>query len=404
MMRLSSMVVRERQLLHEGLDELGRAAEERIFQFDLKAKLKGFLEESMITEFEESTICVEPYARTEMRKNQRNGFYFRSLVTVYGLIDDLKVPRPREGGFTPKAFKKYERRESKINQMIEECFWRGISTRDMTHIMKHLTGCHISSAVVTRLTERWTDEALRWHDRPLEDVYIYLMFDGVWIKNRSMGGKRRLVLVAYGVRQDGSREIIDYQLSQSESEANWLKFLTQLCARGLQGRNLKMIVSDGCKGLANAVDIAFPKAKHQLCWAHKMRNILKHVKAADQKEAKTDLRGIFHETTTKKSQVQSILWAFRKKWRNRCPAGVKCLERDLERLLHYLDCPVEHHKAIRTSNHIERQFKEFRRRLRSMEMLPNKDSAERALYALTQIRNEKLKEYPLVPFTHKNLH
>jgi putative transposase len=402
-MRLSSTVVRERQLLHEGLGELGRAAEERIFQFDLKARLKDFLEESMITELEESRICVEPYVRSETRKNQRNGFYFRSLVTVYGLIDELKVPRPRQGGFTPKVFKKYERREQKIYEFIEECYWRGISSRDMTHVLKQLTGCHISPAVVTRLTEKWTDEALRWHDRPLEDSYVYLAFDGVWIKNRSLGGKRRLVLVAYGVQGNGSREIIDYELSQSESEANWLKFLTRLTARGLRGESLKLIVSDGCKGLANAIDIAFPKAKHQLCWAHKMRNILKQAKAADQKEMKADLQGIFDEKTQTKGQVQTILWSFRKKWRNRCPAAVRCLERDLERLTHYMDCPVEHHKAIRTSNHIERQFKEFRRRLRPMEVLPNKDSAERALYALTQIRNEKLKEYPLVPFTQKNL-
>ena len=142
-MRLSSMAVSESQLLHEGLGELGRAAEEKIFQFDLKARLKEFLQESMITELEESMICVEPYVRSETRKNHRNGFYFRSLVTVYGLIDDLKVPRPRLGGFTPKVFKKYERREQKINRLIEECYWRGISTRDMTHVMKQLTGCHI---------------------------------------------------------------------------------------------------------------------------------------------------------------------------------------------------------------------------------------------------------------------
>jgi putative transposase len=403
-MRLSSTAVRERQLLHEGLGELGRAAEERIFNFDARSWLKGMLEDCMLTEFEERQIGVQEYERSDSRKNQRNGFYTRSLTTVYGLIEDLKVPRPRIGGFTPHAFEKYERREKRLNQMIEECYWRGISTRDMTHIMKQLTGCHISASVVTRLTEKWTDEALRWHDRPLADDYVYLAFDGVWIKNRSIGGKRRLVLVAYGVRTDGSREIIDYELSFSEGESNWLKFLTHLSARGLEGKKLKLIVSDGCKGLANAIDIVFPKAKHQLCWAHKMRNILNKVKAADQDEVKKDLRKMFRESTQTKAQAQSIVWHFRKKWRTRAPSAVRCLERDLEKLLHYLDCPIEHHKAIRTSNHIERQFKEFRRRLRPMEMLPSKDSAERALYALTQIRNEKLKEYPLVPFTHKNLH
>src|SRR5437879_2116827 len=115
-----------------------------------------------------------------------------------------------------------------------------------------MTGVHVASSVLTRLTKKWNSEALAWHKRHLSDDYIYLLLDGVWIKNRSLGKKRRLVLVAYGVFANGQREIIDYQLSQSESESHWQKFLTQLAARGLKGKNLKLIVSDGCKGLHNA--------------------------------------------------------------------------------------------------------------------------------------------------------
>lgn len=402
-MRLSNAVLQERQQLHDGLCDLWKFNKEEFFEDNIKLKIKELLEESMITELEESKILVDPYVRSDNRKNQRNGFYTRSLTTVYGLIENLRVPRPRHGGFTPKVFEKYERRESKINKLIEECYWRGISTHDMTHMMKVLAGCHISSSVVTRLTKKWSQEAHRWHARQLNDNYLYLMLDGVWIKNRSMGSTRRLVLFAYGIRKDGNKEIIDYQLSQSESEVNWLKFLTALKARGLEGKNLKLIISDGCKGLGAAIDMVYPLVPHQLCWAHKMRNITKNVKKCDQKEVKKDLHKIFNEDVKTKSQIQKILWQFRKKWRSRYPAAVRCLERDLDNLLHYLKCPSEHHKAIRTSNHIERQFKEFRRRLRPMEMLPNKDSAERALYALSQIRNEKLKKYPLTTFTQKYL-
>jgi transposase-like protein len=267
-----------------------------------------------------------------------------------------------------------------------------------------LTGVHVAASVVTRLTKKWNDETKLWHKRPLADEYIYLMFDGVWIKNRSMGEKRRLVLVAYGIKTDGSREMIDYQLSQSESESNWQKFLTQLAARGLQGKDLKLIVSDGCKGLQNAIDTVYPLIDHQLCWAHKMRNILKNVKADDQDKVHQGLRQLFGDDAVKtKESAATIIWKWQKKWRDLYPKAVKCLDRDLERLLLYFNCPVEHHKAVRTSNHIERQFRELRRRMRSMEVLPNKDCADRTLYALMQIRNEKLKAYPL-KITQNYLH
>lgn len=402
-MRLSNTARQERQFLDDGLKQIHQELEQRVFEFDLKGRLKRILEESMLTEFEEHLVCVPAHVRSEQRKNLRNGFYRRSLQTVFGMIEDLKVPRPRNGGFTPSVFEKYERRETKINKLIVECYWRGISSRDMTFVVNQLSGVHISGAVVSRLVKKWDGEAQAWHLRPLGDDYAYLMFDGVWIKNRSMGGKRRLVLVAYGIRTNGKREIIDYQLSQSEKEENWLKFLTQLTARGLTGKNLKLIVSDGCKGLHNAVAIAFPMATHQLCWAHKVRNILKNVKKADQIEVKKGLRPLFTDKVTTKAEANGVLWAWRKQWRAQYPDAVRCLERDLEMLLHYLSLPKHHQKALRTSNHIERQFKEFRRRLRSMEMLPNKDSAERALYALTQIRNEKLGAYPLA-FTQRYLH
>ena len=378
-MALSNTRRTEKQLEAAFL-EMKQAAMDRISGFDFRDWFKVVLEDCMLTEFEENLVCVPSFERSEKRKNQRNGFYYRSLQTVFGLIDDLRVPRPRVGGFTPSVFEKYERRQKSINKLMTECYWRGISTRDMTHVVHQLTGVHVASSVVTRLTKKWNSEAVAWHKRPLSDDYIYLMLDGVWIKNRSLGKKRRLVLVAYGVHADGNREIIDYQLSQSESESHWQRFLTQLCARGLKGSALRLIVSDGCKGLHNAIDTVYPLIDHQLCWAHKMRNILNYVKAADQDEIKQGLTGLFGEKAAKsKEAAMRIIWTWSKRWRVQYPKAVGCLERDLDQLLVYLACPPEHHRALRTSNHIERQFKEFRRRLRSMEMLPNRESAERAL-------------------------
>lgn len=383
--------------------EMKGEVERQVFEIDYKGWIKKMIEDVSIAEFEELVIGVPPYLRGDLRKNRRNGFYERGLDTVWGWIEGLRIPRPRVGGFTPTCLgKRYGRRQEALNRLAVECFRRGVSTRDVEKILVALCDVPISSATVSRLAAQWDGEVRRWHQRTLSDDYVYLMCDGIWIKNRSLGLKRRLILVVYGVRADGTREIIDYTFARSEKEEHWLRFLTNLQHRGLEGKNLKLITTDGCGGLANAVAICFPGVPHQLCWAHKMRNVLKSIRSDDRKEVQAGLSLLFQGTWTK-TKALSLTNAWGKRWRGEYPKAVRCLERDLDRLFHYLDCPAEHHKAVRTSNHIERQFKEYRRRMRPMELTPNQASADRVLYSQTMIRNEKLREYPLT-FTQKTLH
>lgn len=372
-------------------------------EVDFKGWLKQVMEEVSIAEFEELVIGVPSHVRGGSRKNQRNGFYERSLDTVFGWIEGLRIPRPREGGFTPTCLgRRYGRRQEALNRVITECFRRGVSTRDVEKITGALCGVTISASSVSRLTSQWDTDVRRWHQRELTDDYAYLMADGIWIKNRSLGMKRRLILVVYGVKLDGTREIIDYTFARSEKEEHWLRFFTNLQHRGLEGKNLQLITTDGCGGLGNAIAISFPGVFHQLCWAHKMRNVLNSVRKNDLKAVQAGLSPLFEGIWTEQ-QALSLINRWIKKWRLVYPQAVRCLEKDLDRLLRYLSCDPEHHKAIRTSNHIERQFKEYRRRMRPMEIIPNQPAADRILYALTMIRNEKLGEYPMA-FTHKTLH
>jgi putative transposase len=382
--------------------EMKEKVEDQHLSRDFKRFVKTIYETSILEEFDHDVIGVDDFVRSEARKNSRNGFYQRSLETVHGFIEQIRIPRPRQGGFTPRCLQKHGRREAALNRLISECFFRGISTRDVGRVVEALSGSKLSSTTVSRLTNQWQAEVTRWHQRKLADNYIYLMFDGIWIKNRSMGNKRRLILVAYGISGDGKREIIDYTFARSESTENWQVFLNNLMHRGIHGRNLQLITTDGCRGLANAIDMVFPMTPHQLCWAHKMRNILSHVKQADFAKVKSGLSKLFRGDHTKASALK-VINSWRSRWKSHCPDAVRCLERDLERLLPYLDCPLEHHVAVRTSNHIERQFKEYRRRMRPMEIIPTKDSADKILFALTMYRNEKLMGYP-VNFTQKTLH
>lgn len=383
--------------------EMRGEVERKIFEIDFKGLTKRMFEDVSLLEFEELVIGVPSHIRGDLRKNQRNGFYKRGLDTVYGWIQEIRIPRPRVGGFTPSFLgEKYSRRQEALNRLVRECFLRGVSTRDVQRILEALCEVAVSPSTVSRLTLVWDTEAKRWHQRKLLDDYVYLMVDGIWIKNRSLGKKRRLLLVAYGIKEDGTREIIDYTFAQSEKEENWLRFFTNLQHRGLEGKNLQLITTDGSGGLKNAIAICFPTVPHQLCWAHKMRNVLKCVKTDDRQRVKVGISPLFQGIWTEK-EATTLINSWVKKWKTTYPKAVHCLEKDLDRLLLYLNCRPDHHQAIRTSNHIERQFKEYRRRMRPMEMIPNQKSADRILYALTQVRNEKLKEYPLT-FTHKTLH
>lgn len=367
------------------------ATEQKIFDFDLKEWLRGFYNKALEVEFE-NFIGLSEYERSRQRKTYRNGFYQRSLDTVYGLIEEIRVPRARTATFEPSVFRRYQRREQNLNRLITECYWRGISTRDMKSILKKLSGVEVSASTVSRLTSQWNKEVFQWHQRKLSDDYIYLFLDGVWIKNRSLGQKKRLVLVAFGIKADGTRELIDYMLSITEKEEHWAKFLQHLQYRGFEGKNLKLIITDGCHGLWNAADLVFPDVAHQTCWAHKIRNILDKVKKKDQDAVHRGLKPLFSDKTDTRKKAEKIIKKWKASWKNEYPEAVKSLESCEEHLFNYLDCPKEHHKTIRTTNHIERNFREFRRRMRSMDMIPNIKSADRILYALTQIRNEKLKE------------
>lgn len=376
---------------------------ERQVEVDFKGWLKAMLEDVSIAEFEELIIGVPPHVRGGLRRNRRNGFYERGLDTVFGWIEGLRIPRPRIGGFNPSCLgKRYGRRQEALNRLVVECFRRGVSTRDVEKITQALCGVQISASSVSRLTAQWDAEVRGWHQRELSDDYLYLMADGIWIKNRSLGMKRRLILVVYGIKGGGTREIIDYTFARSEKEEHWLRFFTHLQYRGLEGEGLQLITTDGCGGLANAIAISFPGVPHQLCWAHKMRNVLNSVRKDDLRALKAGLSPLFKGIWTEKRAL-TLINRWMKQWRPVYPKAVRCLEKDLDRLLLYLSCDPEHHQAIRTSNHIERQFKEYRRRMRPMEIIPNQQAADRTLYALTMIRNEKLGEYPMT-FTQKTLH
>ena len=288
----------------------------------------------------------------------RNGYYERDFVTRFGTIR-LRIARTREKSFLPCGLERFQRRAEEVSMLIREAFLRGISTRQVGRVVATLTGEVVSAQTVSKLT-RDLDEAVRqFHQARLSDDYAYLFLDGVSLRVRRPAGRKRVqMLVAYGVRRDGTRHLLAFLRSQGESQADWEGLLQDLYRRGLEGKHLALIVTDGCPGLAAAIPTVYPRARHQRCWVHKMRNILEKVRKADYEEVKAGAQAIY--LAEGREQAEAAFRRFRARWRRDYGSMVRRLERDLPELLSFFAFPRHLWRKLRTTNVIERCFVEVR--------------------------------------------
>jgi len=327
----------------------------------------------------------------------RNGYYERDFVTRFGTIR-LRIARARGKSFLPAGMEKFQRRAPELALLIREAFLRGISTRQVGRVVATLTGETVSAQTVSNLT-RDLDHAVReFHRAPLKDEWAYLFLDGVSLKVRRPAGRQCVqMLVAYGVRQDGTRQLLGFLRAKGEGQAHWEALLNDLYRRGLKGDKLLLVVTDGCPGLAAAIQTVYPRAAHQRCWVHKMRNILKKVRRRDYDAVKADAQAIY--LADGRRQAVAAARAFCRRWRSEYPSVVKQLERDLPELLAFFAFPRHLWRKLRTTNIIERCFVEVRRRTRPMVCFVNVQSVDRIIYSIFQRFNLEWKNRTLRVFT-----
>lgn len=341
---------------------------------------------------------VDAYERNdEQRRDYRNGYYERDFVTVLGTIR-LRIARTRGQSFLPAGLEHFQRRAPEISMLIREAFLRGISTRQVGRVVAVMTGEVVSAQTVSKLS-RDLDEAVRqFHEAPLKDEWAYLFLDGVNLKVRRESGRKCVqMLVAYGVRADGTRQLLAFMRSQGESTQAWEGLLNDLYRRGIKGRQLQLIVTDGCPGLAAAIQTVYPRVLHQRCWVHKMRNITERARKCDRQELKQAAQAIYKAENRQQARV-----AFRylkMRWQNQYPSLVKQLEKDLPDLLSFFSFPKHLWRQLRTTNIIERCFVEVRRRTRPMVCFVNVQSVDRIIYSIFHRFNLEWKSRTLSIFT-----
>jgi len=391
------------------VNEFFQSSREENFWVDINHYLRRLVKDVIeIGLDEEITQYMQtlPYQRTPNtnRLDYRNGYYWRNLDTTLGPVEDIAVPRSRQGLFRPSVFDRYQRRQEAVNTAVCNVFLRGISTRDVAGALKPLLNTTLSASTVSRITKRLDPLVKEFHRRPLLDEYQFLFLDGITISVKgSLKAKKILILVAYGITVFGKKELIAFRIANAESAPACESFLNDLYKRGFKGENLKMIVTDGSKGFIAALEIVYPRALHQRCWVHKLRNATKHLKKADIKPFKADARKIYNASSHR--EAVNAFKNLRKEWHRSAPAAVNCIERDIDELLAFLTIPIKEQfrsfirRQIRTTNIIERSFREVRRRTRPMGCFTNYDSVSRIIYAIFNRLNSKWQEKPLVEFT-----
>jgi transposase-like protein len=342
-------------------------------------------------------LRARPYERTHLRLDVRNGSYHRTLVTELGATD-LRVPRRRLVPYRPSFLRAAARRTGTVDDVLRQAFLRGLSTRETAALAETLTGVPLSAASVSRLARELDAQVAAFHRRPVTFPARYLLVDGLWVSVRSSGrARKRVVLAAYGIDEAGNRELLDYRQAASESAAEWGRLLTSLVARGLDPDTVVLVTADGAGGIAAAVAEVFPEAALQRCWTHRLRNLLEALPLTERRPCLRGLRAVYR-ARTRRAAVQAY-WRWARTWRPRHPVLVRNLERDLDDLLAVFALPEPLRASLRTTNLIERAFRELRRRLRPIGSLSDRRSADRILYGQVLRLNELLARRPLAAFT-----
>ena len=269
-------------------------------------------------------------------------------------------------------------RTADLESLVQGMYVRGLSTRDVSALYADNFGGRMSKSTVSRVTQQLNQDFETWRRRDLSALrVVYLFLDGQYHAARQGTDEKEGVLSAYALLEDGRPVLLHLDLGPRESYDAWLTFLQDLVGRGLSEPVL--IVMDGAPGLVKAVKRVWPHAYRQRCLAHKMRNVVTKLPRLMQSKMKGLVQQVFGAPTyaTALKRGRDLI----AKFKDRYPAAMECLERDLEECITYLRFPEAHHTRIRTTNRLERLNGESRRRTKVIPRFPTERSCLSLLYA-----------------------
>lgn len=355
----------------------------------IKFLLERILNELMKAESEEQ-LGAAKHERTDDRSDYRNGTRERELNTRIGKLT-LKVPRHRNEPFHTMVFDNYQRSEACLIATMVQMVIDGVSTRKVERVVEELCGTNFSKSTVSELCKRLDKDISEFNDRELECIDApFLMVDATYFKVREEHRiKSKAFFVALAFRTDGHREVLGFDVFDTEEDYSWITFFNKLKSRGLKG--VKMVISDAHKSIKRAIANVFPDAAWQRCQVHLERNIVDATPIKYKEGLKTELRNMFNATTIEEAEKIKNLIA--EEYSDVAGVAIEKLESGFwdSMTIHNIR-PLDIRIALRTSNIIERLNRELKRRSDAIQVFPNAKSIWRLMGAVTmEYNNEQIK-------------
>jgi transposase-like protein len=325
-------------------------------------------------------IQAQPYERNGKRKAHRNGTRNRKLKTIHGEVT-LRKPQFREFPFRTEVFARYSRVEESLRVAVAESFLQGVSTRRIQKVMREFGLENITASEVSRIAKKLDEEVENFLKRPIEGPTPFLFIDASYFKVRTDGRYiNKALLIASGIREDGYREILSASVADSEDESCWEDLFEGLTVRGLRG--VKLVISDGHKGIQKAVVRNFIGASWQMCNVHFMRAVLKSIPKKDKKEVAYMLK----DALVDEHKMQELAVILDRKGYAK---SAETIDRFRFDLWNYKAFPRPYWRLIRTTNNLERINKELKRRSRVAGAFSNDKSLLRVAVCLMMDINEE---------------
>jgi len=309
--------------------------------------------------------------------NQRNGRSAKTILTDEGSVD-VAVPRDRAGTFAPVLIPKHERRFTGFDDKILALYARGLTVREIQAFLHEMYAVEVSPDLISTVTDAIVEEVTAWQARPLDRRYAVVFFDALRVKIRDEGVVRsKAVYLALGIRGDGTRDMLGLWIEQTEGAKFWMKVFTDLRARGCE--DILIAVTDGLKGMPEALEAIFPQTTLQTCIVHLIRHSLEYASYRDRRPLALALQAIYTAPTAE--AAAAALDAF-----DASPVGARfptvtaAWRRAWTQVVPFFAFPPAIRRVLYTTNALENVNRQLRKIIKTRGHFPNDDAATKLLW------------------------
>ena len=338
---------------------------------------KAFLQQALGAELSHHLGYAPGQAKPEGAANYRNGSSAKTVLTDTGALT-IDVPRDRAGSFEPQLIGKHERRFTGFDDKIIAMYARGMTVREIQGYLAEMYSMEVSPELISKVTDAVMSEVTAWQSRPLETMYPVVFFDALRVKIREDAVVRsKAVYLALGILPDGSKDILGLWIENTEGAKFWMKVFNDLKTRGCN--DILIAVTDGLKGMPEALGAVFPATTLQTCIVHLIRNSLDYASWKDRKALAAAIKPIYTAPTAEAAQAE--LEAFEQgPWGSKFPTVAPAWRRAWDRVIPFFAFPPEVRRVIYTTNAIESVNARLRKIIKTRGHFPSDDAATKLIW------------------------